>query len=115
MTILTEGTPVKAGSLLAQIKDGQDHAHEVRSPLPGKIEKAMVKEGVRTSTGSELFWLAPDSESVLNALIALRHVGQQEDLPDVERYTHGEEGITEEIKQQAALTIEAVKSRLLRS
>jgi hypothetical protein len=115
LTVLTEGTPVKRESMLAKYRTGSDARRptdELRSPLPGKIEKAMLREGDAFQAGSELFVLAPDSASVWEALRALYLVGETDDLSDVERYARGGvEGMSDEIKRQAALTAEAIKRR----
>lgn len=108
-TALTPGTEVSRGSLLLKYAEG-DAVREVRAPLPGKIERALVEEGRSFAAGSELFVLAPDSGQVRDALIGLMYFGRVEDLPEVER-TGREEGATDEVKKQAALTAEAVKRR----
>ncbi|HEX8473777.1 MAG TPA: HEAT repeat domain-containing protein [Pyrinomonadaceae bacterium] len=113
LTVLTEGTPVKRESMLAKYRtnDARRPTDELRSPLPGKIEKALLREGDTFQAGRELFVLAPDGASVWEALRALYLVGETEDLSDVERYATGVEGMSEEIKRQAALTVEAIKRR----
>lgn len=112
LTVLSEGTPVKRESMLAKyITNDADPPHELRAPLPGRIEKAFIKEGDEFAPNSQLFVLAPDGASVWEALRALYLVGQAEDLSDVERYARGVEGMSDEIKKQAALTAEAIKRR----
>ena len=56
--------------------------------------------------------IAPDADFVYEALRALFLVGAEEDLPDVERYERGVEGMPERVKQQAAQTAKAIRSRL---
>lgn len=111
LTILSEGTTVAREAMLAKIRDGDGRVDELRSPLPGKIERAFVKEGDEFHAGERLFVLAPDGTSVWEALRALALVGEAEDLPEVERYARGVGGMSEEVKRQAALTAEAIKRR----
>jgi hypothetical protein len=111
LTSLTEGTPVKRGSLLVKFKNGAGALEEVRSPLPGRIEKASVKEGDRFDAGAELFRLAPDAEQARDALVGLYHVGAAEDLPEVERYAAGVEGAPADLREKAAQVAEAIRRR----
>lgn len=108
---LAEGSPVKMGTLLARIKLGPDQIQEVRSPLPGKVRSVNAPEGARVSVGAPLFSLSSDSDSVWESLRALYLIGDPDDMPDVERYARGVEGMPERIKQQAAQTAKAIQSR----
>lgn len=111
LTALTDGTPVKRESLLLRYRREAEGDGEVRSPLPGSIEKALVEEGGRFRAGDDLFRIAPDAEQAQDALVGLLFFGTAEDLPEIERYARGVEGMPAEVKRQAALTAEAVKRR----
>ncbi len=111
-TALTEGTPVKRESLLVRYRVGPNRLEEVRSPLPGKVEKASVKEGESWGAGAELFVISPDPEHVSDALVGLAYFGAGEDLPEVERYAGGVEGMPSEVKEKAARTAEAIRRRV---
>lgn len=110
-TALTAGTPVNRDSLLLRYNIKPNLVHEVRSPLPGRVEKAFVKDGDTWSVGAELFVIAPDAEQVDDALLGLAYLGTAEDLPDVERYARGVEWMPEETKAKAAQAAEAIKRR----
>ena len=112
LTALTVGSAVKRESLLLKYRDASGAVVEVRSPLPGRIEKALVKEGEAFAEGTELFVLAPDAEQVTDALVGLYYFGGAEDLSEVERYARGVEGMPEDVKEQAAQTAEAIKRRI---
>ena len=71
----------------------------------------LAETHAQVAQGQPLLTLAPDADSVLDALVALRFVGAQEDLPEVERYASGIGGMPEEIKKEAAQTAEAIKRR----
>ena len=110
LTVLSEGTTVKRDTMMAQLRSGE-RVEEVRSPLPGRIEKALVKEGDAVERGRELFRIAPDAAQARDALIGLAYFGRAEDLPELERYAAGVEGMAEEVKKQAAATVDAVRRR----
>jgi hypothetical protein len=111
LTALTAGSPVKRESLLLKYRDASGRVGEVRSPLPGTIEKASVKDGEVFAGGADLFALAPDSEQVADALVGLYYFGSPEDLPTVELYARGVEGMPDDVKEKAAQTAEAIKRR----
>ncbi|HEY0173415.1 MAG TPA: HEAT repeat domain-containing protein [Pyrinomonadaceae bacterium] len=110
-TALTDGTPVKRDSLLVKYNVEPNLVEELRSPVPGRVEKAYVKEGDSWRAGAELFRIAPDAQQVENALLGLAYLGTAEDLPEVERYARGVEGMPEGLKTKAARTAEAIRRR----
>jgi len=115
ITVLPPGSSVSRGALVARVKDEKETIQEVRAPVAGKIEKAAAVDGSFQRAGDELLVLAPDGRNAWEALRALYLVGAEEDLPDIERYTRGEvAGMSDEIKKQAALTAEAIRSRAAR-
>jgi HEAT repeat protein len=111
LTALTEGSTVKRDSLLVKFRNASSATEEVRSPLPGMIEKAFVKDGESFNEGSDLFVLAPDAEQVRDALVGLYYFGGAEDLSEVERYASGVAGMPSDVKEKAAQTAEAIKRR----
>ena len=111
LTVLTEGSFVKRDAMLARVKKTDPSIEEVRSPLPGRISRALVKESEQVQVGRELFQLAPDADSVWESLRALYLIGTAEELAEVERYAQGIEGMPERVRQQAMLTAEAIKRR----
>jgi HEAT repeats len=111
LVALTEGTHVKRGSLLVKFKNRSGEVEEIRSPLPGEIARALVKDGESFSAGSDLFVLAPGAEQARDALVGLYYVGGAEDLAEVERYASGVEGAPEDLKAKAAQAAEAIKRR----
>jgi hypothetical protein len=111
LTALTAGTHVKRGSLLVKFKNQSGEIEEIRSPLPGEIARANVKDGESFASGSDLLILAPDSEQASDALVGLYYVGTAEDLSEVERYASGVEGEPEDLKAKAAQVAEAIKRR----
>lgn len=109
VTALTAGSQVKRETLLVRYTIKPNLIEEIRSPLPGRIEKALVKDGDQWRVGAELFVIAPDPEQVRDALIGLAYFGAADDVPEIERFAAGAE--SNEIKREAALTAEAIKRR----
>ncbi|HUQ31570.1 MAG TPA: HEAT repeat domain-containing protein [Pyrinomonadaceae bacterium] len=111
-SVLGIGADVRENTLLARITNAQNQIHEVRSPLAGKLAEVVAHEGAHVASGDVLLRLAPDAEFVFEALRALFLIGAEEDLPEVERYAAGVAGMPERVKQQAAQTAKAIRSRL---
>ena len=111
-SILKEGGDARENALLARITNGQNQTEELRSPLPGKIMSVTAHEGARVSAGDVILTISPDPDFVYEALRALFVIGEADDLAEVERYAEGVEGMPERVKQQAAQTAKAIRSRL---
>lgn len=111
LAALTERTHVKRGSLLLKFKNQSGALEEVRSPLPGELARALVKDGEGFAAGGDLFVLAPDAEQARDALVGLYYVGGPEDLAEVESYAGGVGGTSEDLKAKAAQVAEAIKRR----
>jgi hypothetical protein len=112
LVALTERAQVKRESLLLKFRDASGRTEEVRSPLPGSVERASVKDGEEFAAGSELFIIAPDEEQAHDALVGLYYMGGEQELAEVERYEQGVTGMSDDLKAEAAQTAEAIKRRL---
>ena len=108
---LKEHDAVRSGSIVARIRDGNAETAEVRSPLAGQLERFMAQDGAKVAAGDEIAVLLPGQEQVWEALRALYLVGRPEDLEDVDRFSSGVGGMPERVRQQAALTAEAIRKR----
>lgn len=109
-SLLSPGSMIKAGGLLARIRDPSNAVQEFRSPLDGAIGTLSVKVGETVGVGQTIAWLIPDRATISGALQALAYVGTKDDLPLVETLSQGSES-DNAIKQQAALTAKAISSR----
>ena len=107
---LKEGSQLARGTLIGRITQDQKTV-EVRSPLPGKVERLVAPSGSRVAAGTVLLTINSDEGSVWEALRGLALVGNASDLPAVERYAHGVDKVSGRIKEQAALTARAIKIR----
>src|SRR5258708_22043084 len=80
VSLLSHGSKVRAGGLLARIRDALGTVQEFRSPLDGAIEKLSVKEADPVTAGQVIVTLTPDRATVIDALRALAYVGTKDDL-----------------------------------
>jgi biotin carboxyl carrier protein len=109
-TRLKPGDAVNPGTLLAHI-ESEGQGREVRANVPGTIANWLAPNGSMVSSGQPIVSLAPSESMVWEALRALYLVGHAEDLPDIDRYTHGVDGMSSQIAQQAQATVQAIRSR----
>lgn len=108
---LNEGSSVSRGTLLARVLEPNGALLEVRSPIPGKIEKIVTANGATIGSGNTILTITSDANSIWEALRGLALIGRVEDLSEIERYAKGVGSLPERIKQQAALTAKAIQSR----
>ena len=108
---LPAGSRILEGTMLYKMKQTDGQTREARSPLPGKISSVAVAAGAQVAAGDAVLTITPDGGFVYEALRALFLVGESEDLPDVQRYAQGVEGMPDQIKLQAAQTAKAIQSR----
>jgi HEAT repeat protein len=111
-SILPPGTKIKAGGLLARIRDASNTVQEFRSPLDGAISSLSTKEGETVTVGQPIANLSPDRSTVVDALRALAYVGTRDDLSIIEPLAQGTMTSDAEIRQQAALAMKAIQGRL---
>ena len=109
---LKAGDVLNPGTLLGRIEQG-DKKIEIRSQVPGTLDRWLPADGANVSRGDALMLISPSSEMGWEALRALYLVGQTEDLPAIERYARGSEGMPNSVRQQAELTARAIHSRQL--
>ena len=108
---LQEGATVARSTLLARIEQPDGTVAQVRSPLPGKIQKVVKANGAQVSAGDEVLSLNSDENSVWEALRGLSFVGTAEDVPVVESYANSS-GVSSRIHDQANLTLKSIKARI---
>jgi HEAT repeat protein len=108
---LKEGSQLARGTLLGRITQPDQKTIEVRSPLPGKVERVIAPSGVKVVPGAVLLTINSDEGSVWEALRGLALVGQVSDLPAIEFYGKRAHPVSERIGQQAELTLKAIESR----
>ena len=107
---LQEGQTVSRRSPLARIQQTDGKMVDLRSPLPGRINKLLKTNGSQVSQGEEVLNLNSDEGSVWEALRALSLVGTKEDVPLVESYAASTD-VSSRVKEQAKLTAQAIQGR----
>ena len=112
---LKVGAPLARGTLLARITQPDKKIVEVRSPLPGKLERIDAPSGSSVVPGASLVTINSDEDSLWEALRGLALIGESKDLPAIEPYVSGSIASSDRIKQQASLTIKAIHSRATQS
>jgi len=108
---MREGSTVARRTLLARIEQPDGKVVEVRSPLPGRIEKIAKPNGSQVKRDEDLLTINSDEQSVWEALRGLALVGTAEDLPLVRSYATSNE-VSKRVKEQASLTAQAISRRL---
>lgn len=108
---LQEGATVARTTLLARIDQPDGKIVEVRSPLPGRIQKLFKANGAQVAQGDELLSLNSDENSVWEALRGLSLVGTAEDLPVVQSYSESTD-VSSRARDQAKQTVAAIQTRM---
>ncbi len=109
MLRLKPGDAITPGTMVAQILANGEKT-EVRSPVPGTIERWIAAEGSGVEAGQPMLLVSPSSDMVWESLRALYLIGRTDDLPKVENYARGAEGMPPQVQQQAELTVQAISS-----
>ncbi|MCH8266979.1 MAG: HEAT repeat domain-containing protein [Acidobacteria bacterium] len=114
---LEEADSVDRGTLMARIEvarmeAGEEEPLEIRSPLPGKLQRKLAEEGALVEAEEQIILLSPGEEHAWEALRALYLVGQNEDLAEIERFARGAAGeMSPRVQQQAVLTVGEIRRR----
>jgi biotin carboxyl carrier protein len=108
---LVESDAVNPGTLVGRIRQG-DTETEIRSKVPGTLERWLLANESAVSAGTPIVEIAPSAEMVWEALRALALVGTLEDLPLVESYFAPREGLPPQVNAQARATARAIRQRV---
>src|ERR1041384_8230636 len=84
VSLLPIGNAVRAGAMLARIRDSSDNTAEFRSPVDGIVAALAVKEGDPVQSGQTISSINPDRATLLNVLHALLYLGDKDNLPLIE-------------------------------
>ena len=95
-------------ALVARIQQPDGKTVEIRSPLPGRVNKILKPNGSQVARDDEVLDLISDEDSVWEALRGLSIIGTKDDLQLIQSYATSESG---RIKEQAALTAKAIQNR----
>ncbi len=105
---LKPGEVVNPGTLLGRVR--KEHSEvEIRSQVPGVLERWVANDGARVAEGEAIGLISPSRDVVWEALRGLYLIGLPEDLPAIERYTRPVGGLPEAVRSQALRTATAIR------
>ena len=104
------GTAIHQNGLIAKLQYGHQQTAEIRSPIPGRI-RSVAGTGANVAAGDELAVVDPANEQVWEALRALYLIGQPDDLNAIRPYERDLPDVSNDVRQQAAATEEAIRKR----
>ena len=107
---LQEGATVSRTTLLARVGQADGKIIELRSPLPGRIQKLLQANGTQVTEGNEVLSLNSDENSVWEALRGLSLIGTAADTPAIETYANSTEA-SARVREQAKNALDAIKGR----
>lgn len=108
---LKEGALLTRGTLVARITLPDRKIVEIRSPLPGKLERIIAPSGSKVTPGAPLVTINSDEDSLWEAMRGLALIGEPRDVPAIEPYAKGSVASSDRTRQQADLAIKAIRSR----
>jgi hypothetical protein len=104
------GTAIHQGGLLAKLEYSDKQIAEIRSPIPGRI-RSVAGTGANIAAGAEVAVVDPANDQVWEALRALYLIGQPEDLAAIRPYERDLPDISNDVRQQALETDQAIQKR----
>ena len=104
------GTAIRQGGLIAKLQYGHDQNAEIRSPIPGRI-RSVAGTGANIAAGAGVAVVDPATGQVWEALRALYLIGQPDDLSAVRPYERDLREISNDVRQQAVETEQAIRKR----
>jgi hypothetical protein len=108
---LKPGDVINPGTMVGHILFGQEGTMEVRPEVPGTIEEWLSPDDSQVESGHPMLLVDPSPEMAWESLRALYLIGRKDDLPAVNRYARGVDGMPPQVQQQAALTAREISSR----
>ena len=112
--LVKRGDAFSTGSVVARIKTASGQSVEVSAPLDGEVQALKVPNGATVGRDGALLDLLPGAQEVWECLRGLYLVGQTQDVEDIETYVRNTPQLPERVKQQAEVTVQAIRSRATR-
>ena len=107
---LKPGDVINPGTMVAHIVVAGEKT-EIRSQVPGTILEWTLPDNSPVEAGKPMLLVDPSAEMVWESLRALYLIGQKSDLPAINRYARGVDGMPSQVQQQASLTAREISSR----
>ncbi len=104
------GTAIHQGGLIAKLEFDNKQIAEIRSPIPGRI-RSVSGTGATVAAGTEIAVVDPANDQVWEALRALYLIGQPDDLSAIRPYQRDLPDISNDVRQQAVETEQAIQNR----
>lgn len=102
---------VRSQSVVARIKGQGVEPVEIRSPFSGLVTRLAQANGTKVAAGDVIAVISPDDQQLWEALRALYLVGSSNDLETIKTLAGPTAGTTHRVREQAALTAEAIRKR----
>jgi hypothetical protein len=109
--LVKAGQQVGAGTRVATLRS-ETGEEQPTAPFHARVGSVLAPDGARVQPGAALLTLAPQPDDVWESLRGLYFIGETGDLPDIERYARGLPEMPDRIARQAALTAQAIRTRL---
>jgi HEAT repeat protein len=107
---------VESGDVLARISTASGvRPVDVASPLAGTILRLAAKDGSHVGADDAIAIIEPGETQVFEALRGLLLIGDAASLPEVDHFAAGVPGMSQRVRQQAALTAQAIRQRTAHS
>jgi biotin carboxyl carrier protein len=109
-TRLKPGEVVNPGTLVGHVEVA-GKSNELRANVPGTVDHWLVKDGASISAGQPILALSPYESMAWEALRALFLTGRPEDLPYVNAFVRGTDGMSPQVAVQAQAAARAIHDR----
>lgn len=108
---LQEGATVARSTMIARLQQSTGDIVQLRSPLPGKINKVLKAKDAPVAEGEEVLSLNSDENSIWEALRGLALVGTADESAIIHDYATSNE-VSTRIRDQANVTQNAIQTRI---
>src|SRR5689334_9798697 len=108
---LKSGDVINPGTLLGRIEHGDRATSEFRSQVPGTLDRWLVADKSAVAAGQPVLLVRPSVDEIWQSLRALYVIGEPQDLPAIEEFARGSGEVPANVRQQAELAANAIRSR----
>jgi biotin carboxyl carrier protein len=109
--LMKRGDAVSTSSIVARIEAASGESEDVSAPLAGQIQDMIVPERATVVRDGPLMVLSPGVDQVWECLRGLYFVGEAQDVEDIQSFVRSTPRLPERVKQQAEITVQAIRSR----